>query len=47
MAKCWYCECDAAELDEDGICGCVGQIVPKSMQEEQNEDDELLNQEEE
>jgi hypothetical protein len=45
MAKCWYCDCEAAELDDEGTCGCVELIIPKSMQEEQEEDD--LNQEEE
>lgn len=43
MAKCWYCECEASELDEDGTCGCVEMIIPKSMQEEP--DDENPNQE--
>lgn len=46
MAKtCWYCECEATELEEDGTCGCVELIIPKSMQEEPDED-EILNEEE-
>lgn len=35
------------EVDEDGLCGnCVELIIPKSMQDDQ-EDDENLNDEEE
>lgn len=46
MARCWYCECEAAELDEDGTCGCVEMIIPKSMQEEPEHEDNTNEEEE-
>jgi hypothetical protein len=47
MNRCWYCECEVREVDDDGLCGgCVEEIIPKSLQEK-SEEDETFNDEEE